>query len=346
MTSLQPVETEGIHHLLAAGWITAYPTLRGPWTVAGPQGWGSLDPATQHVTATDPRTDSALPALSRAAQRGTVTNYRVGRRAVVATGSTFVKVVRPKRTADLVERHRLMESACSSLCGSHIRELNYEGSIEMWPAYGVSLHLELQRSSAAHLRPMMRMVARSLAELHSVDIPADTPEIEPRTPDQWLEIIERAEGYAPAEFITVASSLPPLQSSGTSCLVHGDLHDKNVFVTEDAAQFIDLDGIGRGTREDDVANLAVHLELRSLQGRLRADHGRFARQVLLDSYRQHAPLDHARLSVADAHTWFRLACIYRYRSGPANLSAQLLGRARAATRSADAQPIPSPVKTA
>jgi Phosphotransferase enzyme family len=47
--------------------------------------------------------------------------------------------------------------------------------------------------------------------------------------------------------------------------VHGDLHDKQLFLAGDAAWLIDLEGCSRGDSNFDLVNLAEHLRLRALQ---------------------------------------------------------------------------------
>ncbi|MDH4171791.1 MAG: hypothetical protein OEW42_19585, partial [Acidimicrobiia bacterium] len=134
-------------------------------------------------------------------------------------------------------------------------------------------------------------------------------------------------------------------------VVHGDLHDKNVFCDTprpaDAAQLtatplladaaplggagplalIDLDGLGLGAPEDDVANLAVHLELRNLQARTGLPFGTRSGE-LYRSYQRTQPLDRERLEAVERHTWFRLACLYQYRVASRHLVPQLLRAAR------------------
>ena len=48
-------------------------------------------------------------------------------------------------------------------------------------------------------------------------------------------------------------------------LVHGDLHDKQVFVGRDTLAAIDLEGMAWGDTRIDLANLAEHVRLRELQ---------------------------------------------------------------------------------
>ena len=83
-------------------------------------------------------------------------------------------------------------------------------------------------------------------------------------------------------------------------------------------------------REDDVANLAVHVALRSLQAGESIGRALTRRDVLIDSYSRHAPLDDERMAATEAAVWFRLACLYRYRAAGRPLLATMLGLARAA----------------
>ena len=47
--------------------------------------------------------------------------------------------------------------------------------------------------------------------------------------------------------------------------VHGDLHDKQIFLDRDHSTLIDLEGIGYGDTRFDLVNLAEHVRLRALQ---------------------------------------------------------------------------------
>lgn len=61
-------------------------------------------------------------------------------------------------------------------------------------------------------------------------------------------------------------------------LVHGDLHDKQIFLADDTVSLIDLEGVGFGDPRFDHANLAEHLRLRDLQQHER-DSGRAERML-------------------------------------------------------------------
>ena len=120
--------------------------------------------------------------------------------------------------------------------------------------------------------------------------------------------------------------LPPVEVRA-EVVVHGDLHDKNIFV--DRPGLIDLDGLGLGAPEDDLANLAVHLELRNLQAGTGLAPGARSEQL----YRAHRqawtgrPLDPERLRQVEQHTWFRLACLSQYRAGSRRLVPRMLNAA-------------------
>ncbi len=70
-------------------------------------------------------------------------------------------------------------------------------------------------------------------------------------------------------------------------LVHGDLHDKQVFLTAAGAWLIDLEGVGRGDANFDLVNLAEHLRLRALQ-QSGIDDG--AADAMLDRFAMPSPL--------------------------------------------------------
>lgn len=59
------------------------------------------------------------------------------------------------------------------------------------------------------------------------------------------------------------AALPPTPSR--LAFVHGDLHDKQLFLAEGRVSLIDLEGMALGDPRFDVANLAEHLRLRELQ---------------------------------------------------------------------------------
>ncbi len=81
----------------------------------------------------------------------------------------------------------------------------------------------------------------------------------------------------------IATMAPPAVAN--EGFVHGDLHDKQIFLTDTSSHLIDLEGIGSGDPGFDLVNLAEHLRLRSLQ-QSDADDG--TADALLDRFRMDA----------------------------------------------------------
>ena len=124
----------------------------------------------------------------------------------------------------------------------------------------------------------------------------------------------------------VAAALPALDISG-NCLVHTDLHDKNLLLSERGVHVIDLDGLALGAPEVDVVNLAVHLELRALQAGIDPSEGRRQSEQFVTAYDAIRPVDPSTVSAIERHTWFRLTCLYLCRASVAPLAGALLERA-------------------
>ncbi|MEZ5246102.1 MAG: phosphotransferase [Acidimicrobiales bacterium] len=318
----------------SAVWPTAFPRASGPWTLRDGDRWGTLDPETGRAVEADPAADERLPGLDAALRVGDLRGYRAGRRAVVASPASFVKVVRPSRVDALVKRHDLLGAGRRCFSVPAVIAATADGRVELSVAAGRSLHHALR---AEPVRPLDD-VGPLIASLHDLPAPDWLPNRPPDDPGTWIAISRRSPTPHLAAIERTARALPPIVATGET-LVHGDLHDKNIFLATKGAgdapghALIDLDSLGRGAAEDDIANLAVHLELRNLQGQAGVAFGARSRS-LYESYERLRPLDVERLRVVEQHTWFRLACIYQYRWGSRHLVPELLravGYSRART---------------
>lgn len=311
-------------------WPTAYPRARGNWTGLDTGGrWGDINPESGSARLVDPCKDMALPALESARHRGTLAGYRVGRRAIVDTGDTFIKVVRPRRLPALLQTHRELPQCCPTVAFPDVLASSDTGWIELSRAPGSSLHDLVRQPEPGGtniLHQAIDQIGVSLATLHGTDAPADREPATVHRPHQWVQIVQRAEPDVAAELAPLAERLPELAPTQPT-IVHGDLHDKNVFASSDGVALIDLDGVGVGVAEDDVANLGVHLELRALQAGRDQHIGQDQRTRLYAAYRTQRDLNLERLEAAERHTWFRLACLYRFRARSRHLSLELLRRA-------------------
>ena len=300
--------------------------------MTGPDGsWGRLDPETGAVDTVDPAADRKLPALASAVERGELIGYRAGRRAIVAAPDRFIKVVRPSRLEALVATHRtLAATGPPDLALPHLLASAEAGSLDLSPVPGRSLHQLLRsRPSESTVRRALDAIGAALASFHATPPGPDRPRRAPDEAARWVATVGRSEPGEAARLAEVADGLPPLAPTGLarSAVVHGDLHDKNVFVTTGGVGLIDLDSVALGCPEDDVANLGVHLELRALQVGAEPALGHDRARRLFTTYGRHRPLDEQRLDAVQRHTWFRLACLYRFRAASRPLVPELLRRA-------------------
>ena len=113
-------------------------------------------------------------------------------------------------------------------------------------------------------------------------------------------------------------------AGGESAFLHRDLHDKQVVVDDDdAVGILDLDLAATGEPALDLANLLVHLELRSLQELCPAARAHACADAVVDGY---APeLDTWRRVPAYALTTrLRLGAVYAFRPGSAGIGLALL----------------------
>lgn len=282
-------------------WDVWWPREAGRWGGRGRRRddgsaiWGLLDPETGDVELADPRRDRHLPGLAGALRCGPLVAYRPGRRAVVAVNGGFLKIVRPERARELLAVHERWRGAPRRVPWARPAP---------WP--GVVWTSALAGQPVPFGGPLLRDAAGALAELHAQGL-TDRPH-RPLTAAAWARTVARAEPDLAARYGALAEAVGDPPTVGDAC-VHGDLHDKNVLAGSGPPSFIDLDSAARGAPEVDLGNLAAHGDLRALQ------HGRRPDPDLPDRiYEAYSlPIDR---ELAEAHrraTWFRLACIYRFR---------------------------------
>lgn len=288
--------------------------------------WSVLEPESGAVTLIDPADDAALPALGPALERGELIGYRAGRRAVISTGSSYIKIVRPGRMERIRSLHQLARS--SAIQVPRLLAGTTADALELAPIAGTSLHARL-RSGRSPLAPL-RMIGRTLAALHAAPPARELRLRNHDSPERWIDTVARVEVEARHELERVAADLPPLAPlmNRPWSVVHGDLHDKNVFTSGRQVGLIDLDSLGVGPSETDLGNLGVHLRLRALQAGHSPAVGERHAEELYAAYATFRPVDWRALAVVERHTWFRLSCLYRFRRASRPLVPELLRRAR------------------
>lgn len=311
-------------------WPVAHPRAAGSWSVGDRRGWGRLDPERGHARSVDPADDPRLPALAHAMRRGELIGYRFGRRAVVATGHGFVKIVRPRRAAHLIAVHGHLAATSGTPAVPHVEAATDDGAIDLTVVAGRSLHDLIRRGVDDGV---LADSARALASLHAGAPPAVLEAGEPDTAARWVGVVARAEPLVAESLAPIAACIDTAVAAAIGgrtdlVIVHGDCHDKNLFLGRAGPALIDLDGVRLGLREEDVANLAVHVALRAIQSGEPVGVALDRRDAVADAYGRSAPLDRTALAALERAVWFRLGCLYRFRSSGRRMVPVLLDLAR------------------
>ncbi len=190
--------------------------------------------------------------------------YRPLRRAVLRTerdGQTFfTKVVRPDR-GELVElRHRLLAGLGPDVVAR--------------PAPGVLVTAEVPGESLA-----VALAAVQLGESDVAPDPVDALALLDRLPAETLDLparpswTDRVDFHGPMAAATLPEHADEINHLSTEIAAlagafpvgplvptHGDFHEANIFCTDGRpARIIDVDTVGPGRREDDLACLVAHL---------------------------------------------------------------------------------------
>lgn len=130
-------------------------------------------------------------------------------------------------------------------------------------APGVSLRELLQRPAPPPW-PLLDAAARALA---ATPVHSGLPTIDFATArDAGVRSLQKGAVLQP-ELSALAdriAALPPPARAAVG-FVHGDFHDRQLFLTADRAHLIDLEGVGRGDPWFDLVTLAEQARLRSLQ---------------------------------------------------------------------------------
>ncbi|MCA0296205.1 MAG: aminoglycoside phosphotransferase family protein [Actinobacteria bacterium] len=191
----------------------------------------------------------------------TLLGYRPLRRAVLratADGApSFLKVARPDRADALVERQTLLARA------------DLTAPVLARPAPGVVLTAAVPGRPLSHHLAGDATTAPSAADLVALldRLPASVADL-PRRP-AWSERLgfhsaaaaERLPGSS-SRLATLAERLPSILDAapvGPLVPTHGDFYEANILVDGPRLWVIDLDAVGPGRREDDLACLLAHL---------------------------------------------------------------------------------------
>lgn len=271
--------------------------------------------------------DRKLSALAdRCAAGGRLRAHRPERRAVVEVdgGSRFVKIVRPDRVRALVQT---MARRFDGVPTPRVLEVEERtGSVTTAALPGDTLHALLTGDADA-LPGTMHEIGATLGRLHAgptrAGVAVHGPAAELAVVDRWIGLAARFGGDMQAAR-AARSRLPELLvARRRQALLHRDLHDKQIVLGPDGPALLDLDLLAVGDPALDLANLAVHLELRSRQGLLPMAAAGEAVAALLEGYRPGAATRAAATGYLLA-TRVRLAAVYSFRPAAGAAAARLL----------------------
>jgi aminoglycoside phosphotransferase len=213
-----------------------------------------------------------------------VRSYRPGRRAVVrvrgrhAAGGpardTYLKVVPLDEIAGLHDRHRVL---ATSLPVPRVLAADHDLGLVVLPGLAGQTLRAAHRAVARHeaepaLLPAPEQVLGLLDRLPSLsalatgdgavaDVPARSDDV-----DFHGRLLHRVlpEARRQINGLVAATAGPGV---GPPVTVHGDFHDAQFMVDGgEVSGLLDVDGAGRGTREDDLGTLFGHLSVRALGG--------------------------------------------------------------------------------
>lgn len=294
--------------------------------------------------------DGRLPALAQAASLGEVVVHRAHKRAVVRASDRYLKIFRPNHSDEGAARHARMNEVlgaedfltpeivsyspgCLTLTGLPGRSLFELGNDPT--ASEAVFEKAWQKWSQGWVRQQSR--ARSLRQCLALEtLPARTAAVElenlRRLVDLWLlhaHAIPGAQAQRDAVRAAIARISQQLLGNEPDPLVwsHGDLHDKQIFAGGSDAPLglLDFDEAGRAEAAADLANLAVHLQLRLGQGRLTAGRYRAARRQVITAA-EDLRVTPARLDAYTNATRLRLGCLYSFRPPWAALAEEFLSQ--------------------
>lgn len=294
--------------------------VRGAWWSGG------------RITADPTGVDPSLPGLADIA--GDLVSHRPGKRAVVRADDGFVKVVRPRKAADVVAA-----SAQAAAFGTVFavpehapdREAEARGVVRFSTVAGRTLHgLGADRATTdgdwdAAWRAWHTGWVRTVAA-DPGDAPVHDAEAEARVAMEWVAHAVRALPERAAALETGAAAVTRglrRHPSPRLALSHRDLHDKQLLWDGERIGVLDVDTVARAEPELDLANLRVHVDLRLAQRHWSPARADVARRWI-DRTADAVEADAARLAAYAAATRLRLGCLYLFRPQWRELALDLL----------------------
>lgn len=292
--------------------------------------------------------DGGLPDLLELAPLGEVIVHRAWKRAVVRSGDRYFKVFRRNYAAEAAERHTGMSRllvgedfltpdvlSCtpgcvtlSGLAGRSLFELGQDNGVDeamfegAWQQWSRSWVRQQGLAQSGALRPAAGALPPRPAAVELENLR--------RLVGLWLVHagnIPEADAQRRAVLAAAREVAGQLLRGEPDPLVwsHGDLHDKQILVQAPGAPLgmLDFDEAGRAEAAADLANLAVHLQLRLRQRRLTTERYQYARGQVIAAAEE-LRVTAARFEAYTKATRLRLGCLYSFRPRWTALAEELI----------------------
>lgn len=287
---------------------------------------GAVERPGGHVVVQRRGADRRLPELAPlvAAPGAHLVAHRPERRAVVRVDRGdvpphFVKVLRGDRAAGAAAT--LEHLAGAGLPVPRVRPGAPPALLVTEALPGATLH-DLLPTGAAVGATDLHAIGALVRRLHDVAPPAGTPRHDARDEaDLTRRAVDLAAAYGleavpPAGLDEAVARLAAVPAPDRLVLLHRDLHDKQLLRDPATGSWslLDLDLLALGDPALDLANMAVHLELRARQGLLDPALVAGWSAALLEGY----GADERTRRAVDAHAAVarvRLAAVYAFRPG-------------------------------
>lgn len=281
--------------------------------------------ATTSTTLTAHGVDRKLPGLTGAIRDGELIVHRLGRRAVVRQADRYIKVLRPGAATEAVSTRSRVGAQIASAAGFATPSVlaDGDGRLDLSILGGIALHEAGQSMDLAQWRVVWEAWASAWPSLASAyrgaeePLPGHTADDELAGLHTWLDHTRRFAAVPrlqPQLTRRCAQLAEDLAATTADPLVisHRDLHDKQLLWDGKTIGLLDLDTLARAEAACDLANLAVHAELRTHQGLWSLNH----RDVVLHQVTQVADtleISPRRLAAYAEATRLRLTMLYTFR---------------------------------
>lgn len=203
--------------------------------------------------------------------RWSVLTHRLGRRAVLRVSGEgvgrcrYVKLLTPKAYGRALRSFSALHEGARRRTAVPVVADESLSALVFDEVPGVSVHDSLWVGDPIDVKRVLAGVAAFASREPDGSLPRRDLATERASALRALELSGRIQGTpAPLEELLRATwRMPDLPGKS---LLHGDLHDKQLFVDGRDLHFIDAEGVARGSPFIDLINLSEHFRLRGAQG--------------------------------------------------------------------------------